>query len=228
MASCNQYYIGALVGRLETVHRTSVFAGHFFWDASALQSPHVLARQPQVRQTSPPPFSCFVMVREPVARYQSCYTERFQKAIKLPLDRLPLDKLHDVLANQTEHTRGIALHQGCNNEIARWISPTMGWGDAHADHGELSREAVDETKRRLSACTIGDVTARPTDTLRVLRHWHPWLAPHYKAHNTGHRSSHSKTLPPATVAAIRRANAVDIELYDFAMARFDLLLQSIP
>ena len=230
MASCHQYHLGSLVGR--RLNRISVFAGHFFWDASALQSPSVM-----VPGTAP--FSCFIMVREPVSRFQSCYTERFQKTIGLPLNKLSMRVLNGVLTNYSE--KGSAMPQGCNNEIARWISPDTAWGDAHANRGELSLEAIDETKRRLSLCTIGDVSARADDTLRVIRHWHPWLATYYRAEayipghythvNSGHTSKLAhyprEALPSATIAAIRQANTLDLNLYSFAMARFELLLGHI-
>jgi len=224
MASCNQYYLGALVARQENLARTSVFAGHFYWDATALASRSVMV--PSTTQLTTP-FSCFIMVREPVARFQSCYTERIQPTIRRPLEKLPLSQLYDILANFTE--RGTALQQGCNNEIARWISPDMAWGDTHANRGELSQMAVDETKRRLGLCTVGDISGRTNDTRRVLRHWHPWLARYYGGVNSGHRSDHiaPTMLPSATVAAIRQANALDLDLYAFAMAHFEMMLEHI-
>lgn len=103
------------------------------------------------------------MVREPVDRWCSCYEERLRPRLhRRDFTSLTPWELEEVAAN---HTDGL---YGCNDEIARFIGPSSGWGDKRTNDGALTREEVLETERRLSQCVIGNVVGRPQETLRVV------------------------------------------------------------
>ena len=200
----------------------SVFGGCFYWDKTMMQLSLLQAWQ-VVNERPTPQASCLILVREPVARFQSCYEEYFRSggpsapiegggALPRPLGELSHSEVADVVANFSDVRRG----QSCNNEIARWIGPT-------SDNGG----AIQETKRRLARCVVGDMTTRRADTVRVLRHWFPWI--HSAGINNGHHSKHMPEgqLPYDTRELILQYNELDAQLYDFAMARFERQLQEV-
>ena len=186
--------------------------------------------------------SCVVLVREPISRTVSCFNEYFrdkglfrenglettgrEHALRAsltsgrPLQSLGLAQAADVLTNLTD------THQGCVNEIARWLSPSVGWGDRAINAGDVSGGAIEETKRRMAQCVVGDMTSRTEDTLRVFRRWFPWLR--VSGANIGHHSAHGD--PPLSEemrGLLTTLNVVDVELYAFAMARFEMQLAAL-
>jgi len=167
------------------------------------------------------------MVRDPIDQFLSCYQERLEPAIGRKASELPLETLENVLTGYTE----MSNPHGCTNEIARFISPSY-LNDEQVNRGQLSREAIQETKRRISQCTITDVTQRHDDTLRIVQHWHPWLAEDYLGQNTGHHAhipnaSVRKELTPEALELIAQHTSLDRELYDFAMLRFEQEVEAI-
>ena len=78
--------------------------------------------------------------------------------------------------------------------------------------------------------TITNIVHRHDDTIRIIKHWHPWLSEDYSGMNSGHRSSASNlavedALSSEALEHIRQHNALDIELYNFAMRRFDMQMK---
>ena len=237
MASCHNYHFDRILG-LSAARNASVFAACWYWDfalqelevmrhwAAAVRYAHSgLYRSMDISERRNLPLSCVILVREPISRTVSCYNEYFRHHLLhgRPLQSLSLVHAADLLANLSD------THQGCVNEISRWLSPSVGWGDWAINLGQISRKAIDETKRRISQCVVGDMTARTADTLRVLRHWFPWLR--LSGANIGHQSLRMKKTDPPISEALRnllsQANAVDHELYSFAMERFELQLAAL-
>ena len=154
--------------------------------------------------------SCLVLYREPVARWQSCYEEYFRHRVPAtlgrPVEQLPESLLHTLLLNYTDG------QFGCTNELARWLSPDSGWGDQRVNQGQLSRAAVQEVKRRLGTCVVGNMVSREAETWRVLDHFFPWLKaastqcamPGHSAGCEGRHSTHrpSTELPVRTLTAL--------------------------
>ena len=242
--SCHTYHLDVVAGMVRsyrTVKELSIVAGHFYYDSLSF----LLSNPPQIKMGSSAlskksptlltsttssqlnnynnygPFSCIVMVRDQIEQFLSCYKERFEPHLHKKVLDLSPGELEEALESNTEPH----MPHGCSNEIARWLSPA--WSDMHANRGWLSLEEIDETKRRLTGCTITNIVHRHNDTMRIIAYWHPWLTGHYHGVNSGHRAkakNHAvlKALSPEAMALIRRHNALDLELYKFAMARFDL------
>jgi len=210
--SCNNYNWDWTIGRHS--NEISVFAGHFYWHdlhhlSGGLQSAH---RYSELA----PKYSCLVIVRDPLSRFESCYNERFAKAWnnRSIADLMPFE-LDDVLANFTD-----GLH-GCNNEIARFLSPN-GWGDKRVNDGSLSEEQILETKKRLSSCVIGNVVADCNSTKTFIRRSFPWI-PFQCDKNHGHHNTQTNlknVIPEWAKRAILKKNALDVELYKHAMDVF--------
>ena len=244
LVHCLAHDFTPLLGERQS-YDVTVYAGEFYWQSLGALG-RTLARRffawgdnqrdknhgPMLYKSSPnpglpmrytdltPPFACLVMVREPVDRWCSCYEERLRPRLhRRDFTSLTPWELEEVAAN---HTDGL---YGCNNEIARFIGPSSGWGDKRTNDGALTREEVLETERRLSQCVIGNVVGRPQETLRVVRHWFPWL--NYSAQNDGHRRKTNASVPRASpsydaaIDIIRRYNALDLYLYGKAMQIFE-------
>ena len=220
--SCNQYWLSNPIAR--SVKKVSVYAGHFYYDSTRwLRNDYSDLFRVRRTQLPRPTFSCLIIVREPVSRFVSCYTERFERTYGKPIEQLTDAELDEALVNASE----VLPPHGCSNEIARWLSP-VGWDDRAVNQGKFSSDELDETKRRLASCSIGNVVDYPNETARVIEHWHPWLFADFTGANTGHRSGHVATVSERQRQLIRSRNRVDTELYEFAMRRFRMQVESIP
>lgn len=234
--SCHTYNFDKLaamsISRRDAI---AVYAGHFYYDSIVPYVGHkgdnsnkTMAHIPDPTSQMPQQeFSCLIMVREPVSQFLSCYRERFQRRVGLEAAKLTLEQLEDVLTNSTDRQ---ALH-GCNNEIARFLSPVP--NDDYVNKGWLTAHDIALTKNRIARCTIGDVVQHTEEMLRVLRHWHPWLMEDYNASTSqGHRAPSNGTskvgdLSEEAAALILRYNALANDLYGFAMERFQLQLEEL-
>jgi len=207
--SCNNYHWDWAIGRHSP--DISAFAGHFYW-----QDLHYLSGASSAHRYSElaPQYSCLVIVREPVSRFESCYHERLSEAFnhRSIADLKPLE-LDDALNNFTD-----GLH-GCNNEIARFLSPN-GWGDQAVNDGDLSEAQVLETKKRLSSCVIGNVVADCGSTKTVIQRSFPWIPFQCDKNNGHHFANHKKEIPAWANLAILKKNALDVDLYNHAMEVF--------
>ena len=191
------------------------YAGHFFWD-----QPHWLSTNARTYDEIDSPHDCFILVRDPVSRFVSCYNERFAPAFGMrPIEELTPSELDSTLVNYTDG------QFGCSNEIARWLSPS-GRGDRAINEGRILEEDIEETKRRIETCVVGNTVGRCADTQTVVAHWLPWLP--VTCENSGHRSQRKRAsteqLPEAVRRAILRTNKLDMELYAAAMEHFEQLL----
>ena len=181
-------------------------------------------------------FSCILAVREPVARFRSCYKERLSAGMGgFPLETLSSRELLKVF----KHTNG--LHS-CSNEITRWIAPTAAWGEERLSEPgvTLSTGELAETQRRINRCVVVNMDEDCYGTVKVLRYWFPWLA-HEIDHTRlcGNRTTTQRRVYTAPFRAtstiaqrqwhvIAEHNLQDVELYDYAMRRFRCLLDRVP
>ena len=226
--SCNTYSLDFLPGILKShddkfrrAKELSVVAGHFYYPSMAYLTSSVSTHPTSgYSYNHQHPFSCIIMIRDPVEQFLSCYQERFQNKLGKKVSELPLEDLKDAVGGYTEPS----MPYGCSNEIARFVSPSL--DDERVNKGLLSQEAIQESKRYISQCTIGNIVDHHNDTLRVIEHWHPWLRKDYSGENNGHRATmsnrHEKNaLTLEALTLIRQGNSLGIELYEFSMRRFD-------
>lgn len=209
--SCNNYNWDWVLGRKSNT--ISAYAGHFYWhDLHSMSGGIQLAHR---YSEIAPKYSCLVIVRDPVSRFESCYNERFSDAFnKRQIAELTPLELDDALNNFTD-----GLH-GCNNEIARFLSPN-GWGDKAVNDGDLSEDAVSETKKRLSSCVIGNVVADCESTKTFIERSFPWIPFECNKHSGHHYAEEKKEVPEWAKTAILKKNALDVELYNHAMEVFE-------
>lgn len=224
--SCNFYHFEGfyLDGSGKNV---AVLAGHFYWnDVHRLSywSAKEASTLPEKKVVRPyadlePQFSCFILVRDPVSRFESCYRERFKPLLRYEVADIPASLLEDVLSNYTD-----GLH-GCSNEIARFLSP-VGWDDEVVNVGNISRDAIEQTKSRISKCIIGNTAERCDDTAKTVKHWFPWMK--FACRNEGHKYTGERTaLPSAARSQILKHNELDVALYNYSMRLFEEQLACI-
>jgi hypothetical protein len=219
--SCNNYHLDLALGSVFS-QDLSVIAGHFYWDSiyylGGVAKNGVMNDIKRMKgdDDTSPKFSCLILVRHPLQRFLSCYTERFQYRSGLPLQQLSISSLHHILVNWTD-----SLH-GCNNEIARWISPSSGWGDKYINEGKLSDAEKAETKRRMDQCVIVDLTYNQTLSKTVLNYFFPWILDYdiETSQGNGHHSNHVQidSLPLSHQNLIMSYNKLDLELYEHGLA----------
>jgi hypothetical protein len=91
--------------------------------------------------------------------------------------------------------------------------------DARVNAGNVSDAVINEAKQRLDACVVGNMVEHASETRARVRHNFPWLA--LTGQNTGHRSGPRHPLRAEVVQRIREHQRVDVELYEYAMNRFE-------
>ena len=174
---CNTYSIDALLERPQEPSTStfmqaapSLYAGLLPYHVSTQFGAAFGGRTSQQRPSGQ--FSCILAVRDPVARFQSCYKERLSAGMGgRPLENLSSPELLEVF----KRTDG--LHS-CSNEIARWIAPTAAWGEERLSEPgvTLSAGELAETQRRMNRCVVVNMDEDCDGTKQVLRYWFPWLA----------------------------------------------------
>jgi hypothetical protein len=208
MAACHTLDISRLLG-LPHAQKTSVFAGVFSYGRMLQQLEylhHYGHPRPYADRIRP---MCLVFVRDPVARFESCYNEYFRGSGP-PLANKTLREVETLL--RSTQNGGF----GCSNEILRFFGDD---DDARVNAGNVTRETVEDAKQRLDACVVGNMVERNAETRALVRHHFPWLT--LTGHNTGHRSGPRHPLRAEVVQRIREHQRIDIELYNYAMRRFE-------
>jgi hypothetical protein len=220
---CNTYSIDGLLERPQEPSTStfmqaapSLYAGHLPYHVST-QFGAALGggRTPQQRPSGQ--FSCILAVREPVARFQSCYEERLSAGMGgRAFDNLSSPELIDVF----KRTDGF---HSCSNEITRWIAPTAAWGEERLSESgvTLSASELAETQRRMNRCVVVNMDEDCDGSVQVLRYWFPWLAREIDhASFCGKRTGRHTTPKRATSAMAQRQwhviakhNLQDVELY---------------
>jgi hypothetical protein len=208
MAACHTLDISRLFG-LPNAAETSVFAGVFSYGRMMQQLEylhHYGHPRPYADRIRP---SCLVFVRDPVTRFDSCYNEYF-RGHGPPLANKTLEEVETLLTS----TQNGGF--GCSNEILRFFGDD---DDARVNAGNVSNAVINEAKQRLDACVVGNMVEHASETrARVRRHF-PWLV--LTGRNVGHRSGPRHPLRAEVVRRIREHQRIDIELYNYAMRRFE-------
>ena len=188
-------------------------------------------------------FDCLLIVRHPVSRFRSCYNERLAPTLGggRELASLSAEELR-VAVGRTD-----GLHS-CINEIARWVGPTLAWGEPRLSRPglTLNAEELAESRRRIDQCVVGNLVDHCSKTVKLLSHHYSWLAPTLHAQSLcdkkcarpgrchahastrqlrlGSGSSARQPLPSWLHNAVAELNLQDLELYRHAMRRFRTLL----
>lgn len=212
----------------------ALYAGHMpFLVSQSLGAYGWTQREGVASSPSNGHFDCVLAVREPVARFRSCYNERLAPALGgRDLGNLTAEELRGAVG------RTDGMHT-CVNEIARWVAPTSGWGELRNSRAGLYLDADElaEARRRIDSCVVADLVDACSQTVGLLAYHFPWLAPTLHAQQLCakcarpelcHKHSSAKQLlaplAPQLHHAIAELNLQDFELYRHAMRRFDKLL----
>lgn len=132
---------------------------------------------------------CVVMLRQPVARVASCWNFRFvQEAASFGLlegrGAPPIHLVSPSALNASLPIRRSAFSEGCNNEPLRVLSAVGVDEDvlSQLTTGErwspYALPALHDALAQLSQCVVL-VLERCEQTMAVLRHFIPWIIPHY-------------------------------------------------
>ncbi|KAL1504455.1 hypothetical protein AB1Y20_010863 [Prymnesium parvum] len=180
---------------------------------------------------------CLVMLRSTVDRVRSCWNFRYvQEPMSFGLQPLA-PRLHAVdprALNASLPTLRSVHGEGCNNEALRVLSSVgadeeaVGRLTAGEEWSPLAVGALDEALGQLSQCAVV-LLDRCGATMRVIRHWMPWLAAYYDC--STQRVQVGTTARAALSAdaerIIRTHNALDERVYAFAVRKLDAQLRLI-
>jgi hypothetical protein len=193
-------------------------------------------------QLAPQTPACLTVIREPLARVESCWNYRFVHGRDIDtsvggataefklfhlMDPASLDKL-------LPHTYS-RYGEGCNNEAARLLA-SIGPEETRVNQLNLlnmsspdqpaALGALSDVLQQLSKCVVG-VLERCQATMVNLRAHLPWLAPEYDCTSTNVSANvlnRGEALPPdrkstanwaRLAAVVRRHNALDEIAYGF-------------
>lgn len=167
--------------------------------------------------TSRPPVY-FTILRNPIELAISFYYY---------VRRSPEHKLY-ALANQPSMTIEKYLQQHIsytmNNIQTRFISGV--WTDI--PHGECTRDHLEQAKQNLrDNIEVIGLTEHFDETLLLLKHRFGWSNLHYKRKNVTRQRPTKKTISATDLQAIKKANALDLELYEYASQLFDKQVKAI-
>ena len=237
--SCHMYSLDLLLGRARSNNSTAsntpaIYAGHFPFHQSENIGAYGWLQKYGVEQTASNDFTCIMLVREPVDRFASCYRERLSRGLNgMSLDNMTEDELSE-LSTRTDGTHT------CVNELVRWVAPVQGRGEEPMSSPGLilTDDELEETKRRMDKCVVANLVGNCSETMEVLIHWFPWLLSASRARNPCNLGSSGtqlhatqstqEQLKPSLPLQVRRAiakqNLQDVELYQYAMSRFECLV----
>ena len=148
------------------------------------------------------------MLRDPVARVVSMYGF---------IRGNPKHWLHDELVRSGMGLREFvetAADPGVDNEQTRLIAG-IGSGELGQPPSPLGSDALEQAKRNLRTFLVVGLTERFDDSFILLRRALGWRLPMYMSVNAA-RSAEGAPVDEGAVAAIRKRNRFDLELYDFA------------
>ncbi|KAL1504460.1 hypothetical protein AB1Y20_010865 [Prymnesium parvum] len=177
------------------------------------------------------------MLRSTVDRVRSCWNFRYvQEPMSFGLQPLapPLHAVDPRTLNGSLPTLRSVHGEGCNNEALRVLSSVgadeeaVGRLTAGEEWSPLAVGALDEALGQLSQCAVV-LLDRCDETMRVIRHWMPWLAAYYDC--STQRVQVGTTAQAALSAdaerIIRTHNALDERVYAFAVQQLDAQLRLI-
>ena len=154
--------------------RTQILAGHFEWGVwdQMSQPPHRV--------------SCFVILREPVARVVSLYYERLFPVTGLPLSSFSEQELENYMVSFVGGGKdGRQLRdEGFSNGAVKALSTAnVHKGRIYDVETPMYRPmSLPVAKKRMEQCVVG-IQEHWSDTTLVLRHWFPWVEVTYQDWN---------------------------------------------
>jgi Galactose-3-O-sulfotransferase len=90
------------------------------------------------------------------------------------------------------------------------------------DFGQCGRDTLEKAKANLREhFAVAGLTERFDESVMLIHKVLGWPTPLYARKNVSGRRSHKEDIPPETLAAIRRFNALDTELYGYAQELLD-------
>ncbi len=161
---------------------------------------------------APRPITCFTILRDPVERVVSEYYFNLHD---------PTTRFHAALVRER-----ITLDQFVSSERFAEVHNTqtrmLGGAKAGLSPGELLELAKANLRERIAMVGISE---RFDETLLLCRAVLGWRWLIYRRINVNRRRPAFSAIAPATRATIERLNSLDRELYQYACARFEELLQ---
>lgn len=154
-------------------------------------------------------------LREPIARAFSFYSYA----------RSHSD--HYLYRSLTEERLGLRtlLERGTTTELFN-LQTRMIAGESNLDRS-LDRSALERAKQNLQTnfCFVG-LTEEFDASLILLSRTFDWSIPFYVKKNVSRKKSRPESIDAQTDALLREANALDLELYEFAQKLFDAQLRN--
>lgn len=163
-----------------------------------------------------PGISTYVtFLREPVARALSFYSYARSHSDHY---------LYQLLTEERLGLRTL-LERGTTAELFN-LQTRMIAGESNLDRS-LDRSALERAKQNLETnfCFAG-LTERFDASLILLSRTFDWSLPFYVRKNVSRKKSRPESIDAQTHALLRQANALDLELYEFAQKLFDAQLRN--
>ena len=159
--------------------------------------------------------SYITLLREPIARLLSFYYYARSHPEHYLYSTLREDQpgLKGLLRQRTAHTHEFFNLQTCMIAGDEWDDP-----DRPADRAALERA---KQNMRNHFKLVG-LTEEFEASLRVLSHKFGWKVGFYRKRNITRRKPDAEIVDPETSKLLREANALDIELYQFARELFQM------
>ncbi len=219
-------------------HPFRVLAGHFLW--GQLDPYLSITNEPYDDNTFEinQQFSCFIMLRHPVDRVESCYYWRFFKQVGIHLADITLDKFSKVMHGFNKEWR-----TGCNNALLQHMSGFLrlkGINNNASRESAMGRLLYTLSVDHMQNCVVG-MLDRWEETVQVVNHWFPWLK-HFKldaqrmnvaknkpASAAGEDGEHQNQLRkrPDLVGLVEDLNYWEFKAYEYAVTLFEKQLLAI-
>ena len=182
------------------------------------------------------PFGCLVMLRRTVDRVASCWNYRFVDEPKSFHEMTPAPPVHLVeprVLNESLPSKRSGYAEGCNNEALRVLSPlaldegALGHLTSAEEWSRYAVPALGDALSSLSQCAVV-VLERCAETMTVLEHFMPWIAPHFDCSqhlNVGNQERGE--LSEAAKRVILAHNELDERVYVYGLKQLQMQLQFI-
>ncbi len=163
----------------------------------------------------PEPGVYLTLLREPVDRVVSTY----YYALRRP----------EIGAHRELVERGVSLHDYVTGELSADVHEAQTRAVAGVGPGPLGAEQLDRAVRNLAErFAVVGLCERFDETALLCRRVLGWQRVGYVERNRNRRRARLADVPARTIAAIRRRNPLDLELYSTAVARFAEALREHP
>lgn len=186
-----------------------------------------------VHRLLPAPATYFTVLREPVSRlvshyhfvrsHHGHYLHRFVMSNRISL----VDYVTRGLATELDNGQ-VRMLAGLEDEPARLFrTPEVPPG--YVGWGECNRLHLERAKHNLAAhFAVVGLHARFEESLQLMKHRFGWTVRSYESKNQTPDRPPIEGIPRETRDAILRVNALDVELYDFAVALFERQWRELP